>query len=100
MGSILSLCAAPGKRFATPASRILIHQPALSGVIKGQATDLEIQAKEILKTRNFLVNIYVKATGKSYEVIDKALSRDTWMTAEEAGDFGLIDKIINSFENL
>src|ERR1700757_1165630 len=62
MGSILSLCAAPGRRFATPHSRIMIHQPLLSGVIKGQATDLEIQAKEMLKTRNGLINIYVEAT--------------------------------------
>ncbi len=100
MGSILSLCANPGKRFATPHSRIMIHQPSINGVIKGQATDLDIQAKEILKTRNALINIYMEATGKDFNTIEKALDRDTWMTTEEAKDFGLLDGIINSFEDL
>ncbi len=100
MGSILSLCAAPKRRFATANSRIMIHQPMIGGVIQGQATDLEIQAKEMLKTRNSLVNLYVKATGKDFDTIDKALDRDTWMTAEEAKNFGLLDKIINSFKDL
>ena len=100
MGSILSLCAAPGRRFATSHSRIMIHQPLLSGVIKGQATDLEIQAKEMLKTRNGLINIYVQATGKDFETIEKAIDRDTWMTAQEALEFGLLDKVIHSFAEL
>jgi len=100
MGSVLSLCASPGRRFATPNARIMIHQPLLSGVIKGQATDLEIQAKEMLKTRSILVDIYVKATGKDKKAIEKAIDRDTWMTAEEALHFGLLDKIITSFEEL
>ncbi len=96
MGSILSLCAGKGKRFATPNSRIMIHQPHIGGVIKGQATDLEIQAKEMLKTRHGLVKIYVEATGKDFETIDRAIDRDTWMTPEEAMDFGLLDGIIGS----
>jgi ATP-dependent Clp protease protease subunit len=100
MGSILSLCAAPGRRFATPHSRIMIHQPLLSGVIKGQATDLEIQAKEMLKTRNGLIEIYVQATGKDFATIEKAIDRDTWMTADEALEFGLLDAVVNSYENL
>lgn len=100
MGSVLSLCAAPGKRFATPQSRIMIHQPLLSGVIKGQATDLEIQAKEMLKTRSLLVNLYAEATGKSKEEIEKAIDRDTWYSAEEAKEFGLLDKIVNSFDEI
>lgn len=100
MGSILSLCAAPGRRFATPHSRIMIHQPLLSGVIKGQATDLEIQAKEMLKTRNGLIDIYVTATGKDFATIEKAIDRDTWMTAKEALDFGLLDGLVNSFDEL
>lgn len=100
MGSILSLCAAPKRRFATSHSRIMIHQPLLSGVIKGQATDLEIQAREMLKTRNGLIDIYVKATGKDFATIEKAIDRDTWMTAEEALKFGLLDGIVNSFEDL
>lgn len=100
MGSILSLCAAPGRRFATPHSRIMIHQPLLSGVIKGQATDLEIQAKEMLKTRNGLIHIYMEATGKSFATIEKAIDRDTWMTAEEALAFGLLDGVVTSYEEL
>ncbi|MCB1113945.1 MAG: ATP-dependent Clp protease proteolytic subunit [Chlamydiia bacterium] len=100
MGSILSLCAAPKRRFATPYSRIMIHQPRLSGVIQGQATDLEIQAKEIIKTRKLLVDIYVQATGKSEKEIEQSIDRDTWMSAEEAMKFGLIDKVIKSFDEL
>jgi ATP-dependent Clp protease protease subunit len=100
MGSILSLCASPGRRFATPHSRIMIHQPLLSGVIKGQATDLEIQAREMIKTRNILIEIYVEATGKDFATIEKAIDRDTWMTAQEALEFGLLDRVIDSFEEL
>lgn len=97
MGSILSLCADPGKRYATPNSRIMIHQPALHGLIQGQATDLDIHAKEILKTRDSLIQIYMKATGKDFTTIEKALDRDTWMTADEAKDFGLLDQIVDNF---
>lgn len=100
MGSVLSLCAAPKLRFATANARFMIHQPMIGGVIKGQATDLEIQAKEILKTRQTLVNLYVQATGKDVDTIEKAIDRDTWMSAEEALAFGLIDKVISSFEDL
>jgi len=100
MGSILSLCAGKGKRYATPNSRIMIHQPRLSGVVQGQATDLEIQAKEIVKTRDTLVKVYVAATGKKYEEIDLAIDRDTWMTPEEAKEFGLIDKIVTSIGDI
>jgi ATP-dependent Clp protease protease subunit len=100
MGSILSLCAAPGRRFATPNSRIMIHQPLLAGVIKGQATDLEIQAREMIKTRNGLIEIYVEATGKDFATIEKAIDRDTWMTAQEALEFGLLDRVVDSFEEL
>ena len=100
MGSVLSLCAAPGRRFATANSRIMIHQPSIHGLIQGQATDLDIQAKEILKTRDALIKLYAKSTGKSPEEIEKALDRDTWMTAQEAKDFGLLDKIIHNFNDL
>lgn len=100
MGSILSLCASPKRRFSTPNARIMIHQPMIGGVIKGQATDLDIQAKEILKTRAALVNLYVSATGKSAETIDRAIDRDTWMSAAEALSFGLLDGIVKSFKEL
>lgn len=100
MGSLLSLCSGQGKRYATKHSRIMIHQPAVHGVIRGQATDLEIQAKEIIKTRSKIVDIYVWATGKERAVIEKALDRDTWYTAEEAKDFGLLDQIVDSYQDL
>ena len=100
MGSILSLCAAPKRRFSTPNARIMIHQPRVSGVIRGQATDLDIQAKEILKTRAALVEIYVKATGKDAKTIDRAIDRDAWMSAHEALEFGLLDKVVNSYKEL
>ncbi|MBS0605739.1 MAG: ATP-dependent Clp protease proteolytic subunit [Verrucomicrobia bacterium] len=100
MGSVLSLCAAPGRRFATPNARIMIHQPSVNAIIRGQATDLEIHAKEILKTRKALVDVYVKATGKDAAVIDKSIDRDTWMSSKEAMDFGLLDKIVASNKDL
>lgn len=100
MGSVLSLCAEKGRRLATPRARFMIHQPMLSGVIKGQATDLEIQAKEMIKTRDSLVKIYVAATGKDYSTIERAIDRDTWMDADEAKNFGLIDGVVNSFQEL
>ncbi len=100
MGSILSLVAAPKRRFATPQARIMVHQPRLSGVIQGQATDLEIQAREMLKTHSQLVDIYVQKTGRSKEEIEKALDRDMWMTAEEALEFGLLDKIVTSYAEI
>jgi ATP-dependent Clp protease protease subunit len=100
MGSVLSLCAAPGRRFATPYARIMIHQPSIHGVIRGQATDLDIQAKEMLKTRGTLVDLYAKKTGKSKAVIDKAIDRDTWMTPQEALEFGLLDKIVNTYKEI
>ena len=100
MGSTLSLSAASGKRFATENSRIMIHQPSINGVIRGQATDLEIQAKEILKTRSALVNLYVKATGKEAKIIEKAIDRDSWMSAKEALEFGLLDQVIRSYQEI
>lgn len=100
MGSVLSLCASPKRRFATPSARILIHQPRLSGAIQGQATDLEIQAREMIKTRKQLVDIYVKATGKDEKTIQKAIDRDLWMSAQEAKEFGLLDAIVTSYKDL
>ncbi len=100
MGSILSLCAKPGRRFATPNARIMIHQPSLSGVMKGQATDLSIQAKEIIKTKEILIEIYCNATKQPRDVIEKALDRDKWMGAAEALEFGLLDKIVTSYAEL
>ncbi len=100
MGSILSLSAEKGRRFATPNSRIMIHQPSINGVIQGQATDLEIQAKEIIKTRNSLIELYCKSTGKDFATVEKALDRDTWMSVNEAKDFGLLDGIVTSYKEI
>lgn len=100
MGSVLSLCAKKGRRFATQEASVMIHQPLIAGVIQGQATDLDIQAKEMLKAREKLVQIYVDATGKDYDTIDRAIDRDTWMTSTEALAYGLIDKIVSSFAEI
>lgn len=100
MGSVLSLCASPKRRFATPHSRIMIHQPLISGIIKGQATDLEIQAREMLKTHQMLIELYSVHTGLSKEVIEKMMNRDNWMTAQEALALKLLDGIVSSFSEL
>ncbi len=100
MGSVLSLVAGKGKRLATPNSRIMLHQPRIGGIIPGQATDLEIQAKEILKSRAMLVDIYMHATGKDRKVIEKAIDRDNWMSAQEALEFGLLDKVVDSMKDV
>jgi ATP-dependent Clp protease protease subunit len=100
IASVIALAGAPKRRFATPNSRIMIHQPLIAGVIQGQATDLEIHAREILKTKSGLVDLYVRETGNERSIIEKAIDRDTWMTAKEALDFGHINAIVNSFKDL
>lgn len=100
MGSILSLCAAEGRRFATPNARIMIHQPAIHGAVRGPASDLEIHAREILKTRARIIDLYVEATGKDRDTIAAAIERDTFLSATEAKDFGLIDKVVSDYGQL
>jgi len=92
MGSLLLAAGTAGKRYSLPNSRIMVHQP--SGGAQGQATDIEIQAKEILSLRKRLNDIYVKHTGKKLNQIEEALERDRFMSAEEAKTFGLIDQIV------
>ncbi|MBE9214383.1 MAG: ATP-dependent Clp protease proteolytic subunit [Nostocales cyanobacterium 94392] len=92
MGSFLLAGGTKGKRLALPHSRIMIHQP--SGGARGQATDIEIEAREILRIRHQLNGIYAKNTGKSIEKIEKDMDRDFFMSAEEAKEYGLIDKVI------
>lgn len=99
MGSVLSLAADKGRRFAMPQAKIMIHQPMLMGY-QGRATDCEIQAKEILKTRDLLINLYSEQTGKDYEKIKQAIDRDNWFTAEEALEFGLLDNIVKTRSEL
>ena len=92
MGSFLLAAGEKGKRFSLPHSRIMVHQP--SAGFQGQATDIQIHAKEILSLKERLNNIYSKHTGKSPDEIAKALERDNFMTAEEAKKFGLIDSVV------
>ena len=94
MGSLLLTAGAKGKRFALPYSRIMVHQP--SGGAQGQATDIEIQAREILKTRALLNGIYVRHTGQPIEAIERKLERDTYMSAVEAREFGLVDEVVEN----
>jgi ATP-dependent Clp protease protease subunit len=92
MGSLLLAAGAPGHRFALPNSRIMIHQP--SGGIQGQATDIEIQAREILALRHRLNNIYVEHTGKELAEIEISVERDKFLSPAEAVEFGLIDEVV------
>lgn len=94
MGSLLLAAGVKGKRYALPNSRIMIHQP--SGGAQGQATDIEIQAREILALRQRLNLIYVEHTGQELKTIEEALERDRYLTPEEASDFGLIDEVVTS----
>jgi ATP-dependent Clp protease protease subunit len=92
MGSLLLTAGAAGKRFSLPNARIMTHQP--SGGFQGQATDIEIHAKEILDLRQRLNGIYEKHSGKTIKQIEKIMDRDTFMTAKDAKDFGLIDEVV------
>ena len=94
MGSLLMAAGAAGKRFALPNARIMVHQP--SGGAQGQATDIEIQAREILAMRARLNGIYVKHTKQALEVIETAVERDRFMSPEEAVDFGIVDEVVVS----
>ncbi len=92
MGSFLLTAGTKGKRYALPNARIMVHQP--SGGAQGQATDIEIQAREILNTRARLNAIYVKHTGQTLAAIEAAVERDRFMSPEEAKTFGLIDQVM------
>ena len=91
-GSLLLMAGAEKKRFALPNSKIMIHQP--SGGFQGQATDIEIHAKEIIKTRHRLNELYVKHCGQTLEAVEAGMERDNFMSAEEAKEFGLIDEVV------
>lgn len=93
MGSFLLMAGAKEKRFALPNSKIMIHQP--SGGAQGQATDIEIHAREILKTREQLNRIYAERTGQTYEKIAADMERDMFMSAKEAKDYGLVDQVLD-----
>jgi len=92
MGSLLLAAGAPGKRYALPNARIMIHQP--SGGFQGQATDIEIHAREIMELRARLNEIYAEHTGMAVDELEKAMERDKFMTPEAAKEFGLIDEVV------
>ncbi|MCK5373886.1 MAG: ATP-dependent Clp endopeptidase proteolytic subunit ClpP [Alphaproteobacteria bacterium] len=94
MGSFLLMAGEHGLRYSLPNSRIMIHQP--SGGARGQASDIEIQAKEILRLRKMLNETYVKHTGQKLKIVEEAMDRDNFMSAEEAKDWGLIDHVVES----
>jgi ATP-dependent Clp protease protease subunit len=96
MGSLLLMAGTPGKRMALPNSRILIHQP--SGGFQGQATDIEIHARETLALREQLDDIYASHTGQTKEQVREDMERDRFFTAEQAREYGLIDKVITDHE--
>jgi ATP-dependent Clp protease protease subunit len=94
MGSLLLCAGAKGLRYALPNARVMVHQP--SGGFSGQASDIERHAEDIIKMKRRLNETYVKHTGQTYEMVDKTLDRDYFMTAEQARDFGIIDKVLES----
>jgi len=98
MGALLLAAGAKGKRYALPNSRIMIHQPL--GGAQGQATDIDIHAREILKTRDTLNEILAKHSGQDVEKIKKDTERDFFMTPEEAKEYGIIDKVITTREKI
>lgn len=94
MGSLLAQAGEPGKRKILPNARHMIHQPL--GGMQGQASDVEIQAKELVRWKKVLTDIYVKHTGKTYEQLEKDMDRDNYMTAQEAVDYGLADTVVTN----
>lgn len=95
MGSFLLSSGAKGKRFALPNAEIMIHQPLIAGGLSGQCTDIKIRADHLVRTKEHLNRILSENTGKSVEIIEKDTDRDNFMTASEAAEYGLIDKVIN-----
>lgn len=94
MGSLISCAGTKGKRYALTNSRNLMHQPLLSGIMEGQATDLEIEAREMLRLRDRLYSIYANATGKSTDQIEADCDRNKWLDDKEMLEYGLIDKVL------
>lgn len=97
MGSLLLAAGTPGKRFSLPNTRIMIHQPLLSGGgLSGQVTDIEIHAKELIRTKEKLTKIYETHTGQKYETLAKLMERDYFLAPSEAKELGLVDTIVES----
>jgi len=97
MGALLLACGTHGKRVALPSSRILIHQPW--GGVSGQAVDISIQARELVRIKKLIVSYFAEHTGKDADAVERDLERDYYMSAEEALEYGLIDKILKRGKN-
>ncbi len=95
MGAVLLAAGTKGKRFSLPNSRVMLHQPLLSGVLEGPATDLDIEAQELLRIRNKLYEFLADATGKNIETIEHDCDRNKWLDAIEAVEYGMIDKVLD-----
>ncbi|QKK09816.1 MAG: ATP-dependent Clp protease proteolytic subunit [Planctomycetota bacterium] len=100
MGSLLACSGAKGKRYALHNARNLMHQPLLSGVMEGQATDIEIEAREMLRLRERLYKIYANATGQTPETIEKDCDRNKWLDDKEMLEYGLIDEVLENMPAL
>jgi len=95
MGSLLLAAGTAGKRFIMPNSRVMVHQPLIQGGLSGQASDIEIQAREMIRTKEKLTRIYETHTQKPFDFLTKAMDRDNFMTAQEAKEFGLVDHVVD-----
>jgi len=98
MGAVLLAGGTKGKRYVLPSSRILLHQPLIGGVMEGQATDLEIEAREMLRLRQLLYERLADFTGKEYDTIEADCDRNKWMSSDEGIEYGLVDKILEHVE--
>jgi ATP-dependent Clp protease protease subunit len=96
MGSLLLTAGAKGKRFVLPHARVMIHQPHIMGGLSGQASDIEIHAREMINTKRRLTEIYQQHTGKDYATLDQNMDRDYYLSAEEAKTFGLVDHVVKA----
>ena len=100
MGSVLASQGTKGKRYALPNSRNLMHQPLISGVLEGQATDLEIEAREMLRLRERLYRLYSDATGRGHDEIEKDCDRNKWLDDKEMLEYGIIDEVLTSMPKM
>lgn len=100
MGSVLACSGTKGKRYALPNARNLMHQPLIGGVLEGQATDLEIEAREMLRLRERLYRVYADATGKPTEQIERDCDRNKWLDDKEMLEYGLIDKVLTRMPHI
>lgn len=95
MGSLLLTAGSKGKRSIMPHARVMIHQPLIQGGLTGQASDIEIHAREMVATKHKLTEIYARHTGKDFDFLTKAMDRDNFMNADEAVNFGLVDNVVS-----